>query len=367
MRYIGIVLLIVSVLFTQSRLVVFAETLAVPDEAFEKLTTMLEEEKIILENLFVLVSEIELLNTQVQLKEKEIEVLNDRYQDKEAALEVMQTTYETIKTSLKYVLRHQQRVGIGSYLEILFKSTGIKDLIHRINLLRDLSKNTADLIDNIEHQKAMIEVEKVALAEIIVAVENQKNEIEAALDAKENVKQALERTLESLSSDRAHYEAYLESIEMVWVDLKPLFTDTIATFNQIIENDELPEDTIELKLGFLSAKGIIREETFNRNLSLRDDLPELEFRFLQDEISLYFPSHEMILTGQFELIEDQKVLYRVHSGSFYGLDLSDHALEDLFSFGDIVFNMASILGRNTIKSIDMRSGVIELDIIIRIF
>lgn len=367
MRYIGIIVLLISVLFTQSHLFMFSETIAVPEEAFEKLTTMLEEEKMILESLFVLLSEIELLNTQVLMKEKEIETLTERYNEKEVELEEMVNTYETIKTSLKYVLRHQQRVGIGSYLEILFKSTGIKDLIHRINLLRDLSKNTADLIDNIALQQAMIEVEKMALLEIIDAVESQKKEIQVVLDSKEEVKMVLEATLESLSSDRAHYEAYLESIEMVWLDLKPLFTETIATFNQIIENDELPADTIEVRIGFLSAKGIIREEVFNRNLSLRDDLPELRFRFLEDEISLYFPSHEMVLTGQFELVEDQKVLYRVHSGSFYGLDLSEHALEDLFSFGDIVFNMASILGRNTIKSIEMRSGIIELDIIIRIF
>ncbi|HAS73850.1 MAG TPA: hypothetical protein DCS67_06875 [Clostridiales bacterium UBA8960] len=336
-------------------------------EAQDKLNQITEEEQAIIEALFVLSSEIELLNTELLKLGQDILQIEAEVEQKNIEIHRLATTYESLKSNLAEVLRIQQRSGIASNLEILLKSKDLKDFVSRINLLRDLSKNVDNLMKETDFAKSSLERERANLNEMLVELENQEALLVKKAEDKNMARLELEAYLDSLESEKEHYEAYLDSIEKIWNDLKPLFSLTIKSFTQIIEKGDMPEDTVEVVLSLFNTRGIIREVKFNQILSQRSDLPELKFDFKSDGVVLKFPSHEVELNGTFELVDNQTIKYVVKGGQFYKLPMSQSALADLFSEGDLVFNLKSILGKNTIRRIDYYEDRLELQVTISLF
>lgn len=336
-------------------------------EAQEKLTQITDEEQAIIESLFVLSSEIELLNTQLQKLGQDIEQIETEIALKNDEIQVLNDAFERLRTNLAQVLKIQQRSGVASSIEVLLKSKDLKDFVSRVNLLRDLSRNVDGLMKETELAKSALEREKVNLTELLKTLENQEALLIKTAEDKNKAREELEAYLNSLESEKAHYEAYLKSIEKTWNELKPLFSKTIKAFAQIIERGDMPEDTVEVVMSLFNTRGIIRENKFNRILSERSDLPELSFDFRSDGVVLKFPSHEVELYGTFELVDNQTIKYVVTGGQFYRLPMSNSALSDLFSDGDLVFNLKAILGKNTIRRIDYYDDRLELQITISLF
>ena len=337
------------------------------DEAKEKLEAISETEQETVEALFILSSEIELLNTEMAKLQMDIEQLNEESIQKSKMIETENENYIAIQGSLKQILKHQQRAGVGSYLHMILGSENISDFLGRMNLIRDLSKNTIRLMDEIDVSKRILEREKLELETLIAEMENSQTALEETLSSKEEAAKALEEYLDSLEADKAYYEDYLVSIENVWNSLKPMFSETVKAFNTIIERGDLPEDTIDVRISLLSAVGTIQQDKFNDILSSRNDLPELKFIFKEGAVDLEFPSYNLELQGQFVLIDPQTVEFSVQSGTFYDLPLSESAITDLFSEGDLSFKLESILGKNTIKNITMKDKALVLSITIKLF
>lgn len=344
-------------------------SLAQPNEtlAQSKLTQITEEEKAIIESLFVLSSEIEMLNTELTKLGETIETIEADIQNKEGAIADQETAYMVLKSSLGEVLRIQQRSGIASNIEVILGAKNLKDLVNRINLLRDLSKNVDDLMNETESVRLQLVRERESLDELLIDMENQEVLLMQTAADKSKAKRELEAYLESLASEKAHYQDYLDSIEALWTSLKPLFADTIQSFTEIIEKGDLPEDTVEVNMSLFNTRGTIKEEKFNAILDKKVDLPELTFDFKPDGVSLSFPSYEIELDGYFELLDSQTIQYVVTGGAFYNLPMSESALKDLFSEGDLIFNLKAILGNNTIKKITNFEDRLELQITISLF
>lgn len=359
------VLLIIVMLFQLSFAVV--ETPQTHVETSEKLSGITEEEKAIVESLFVLASEIEWLNEQLNTIEMEIDSVAHQITEKETLINAQKTVYDTLIETLSEVLLSQQKSGAASRLEILLKSSSLSDLIKRMNLLRDLSKYSDALILQTEAVQMDLEVQQIALEALKATLEQQQsvwlNKVEEAHVAKNE----LESYLESLATEKAYYETYLETVEAQWNQLKPLFSETIDSFTQIIEKGDLPPEIVEINLSLFNTRGTLREDAFNEALKDRDDLPELVFVFLEDRVQINFPSFNVTLEGTFELIDSQIFKFVVTGGAFYNLPMSQSALTDLFSQGDLVFNLKSMLGKNTIKSIHIRETYIDLQIAINLF
>lgn len=336
-------------------------------EAQNKLSQITEEEQAIIEALFVLSSEIELLNTELSKLGQDIEQIELEVEQKNTEIIQISEAYESLKSNLAEVLRIQQRSGIASNLEILLRSKDLKDLMSRINLLRDLSKNVDGLMTKTDFAKMSLERERNNLSELLKALENQEKLLIKTAEEKNKARLELEDYLDSLESEKEHYAAYLESIEKIWNELKPLFSLTIKSFTQIIEKGDMPEDTVEVVFSLFNTRGIIREDKFNQILAKRDDLPELIFDFKSDGVVLKFPSHDVELNGTFELVDSQTIKYVVTGGQFYKLPMSQSARSDLFSEGDLVFNLKSILGKNTIRRIDYYEDRLELQVTISLF
>lgn len=336
-------------------------------EAQDKLTQITEEEQAIIESLFVLSSEIELLGTQLEKLGQDLVKINGDIEEKNSEIKLKAEAYEKLAESLAQVLRIQQRSGVASSIEVLLKSKDLKDFISRVNLLRDLSRNVDGLMRETASAKMALERERKNLTELLNALEDQETVLAKTAEDKNKARDELEAYLDSLESEKAHYEAYLDSIEQTWNALKPLFSKTIKAFSQIIERGDMPEDTVEVVMSLFNTRGIIREEKFNRILSERSDLPPLDFDFKSDGVVLSFPSHEVELIGTFELVDNQTIRYAVTGGLFYNLPMSQSALSDLFSDGDLVFNLKTILGKNTIRRIDNYDDRLELQITISLF
>jgi peptidoglycan hydrolase CwlO-like protein len=350
-------------------LIIGGVSLATPNEteAQNKLSQITVEEQAIIESLFMLSSEIEMLNTQLIKLGEAIQNIESDIKVKEGAIATQESTYKALKDNLGEVLRIQQRAGIASNIEIVLGAKNLKDLVDRINLLRDLSKNVDNLMNKTESVRLQLVREREKLDDLLIDMENQEDLLAEAAVNKMKAKLELETYLEGLASEKAHYQDYLESIESLWASLKPLFAETIQSFTEIIEKGDLPDDTVEVNVSLFGARGTIREDKFNALLDDRDDLPVLSFNFKDDGVSLSFPSYEIELDGYFELIDSQTIQYVVTGGAFYNLPMSQSALSDLFSAGDLVFNLKSILGKNTIKKITNFEDRLELQITISLF
>lgn len=336
-------------------------------EASEKLTGITEEEKEIVEALFVLSSEIEWLNEQLKTIEIEIEGVENQITEKEELISVQKIVYDSLIENLGALLLSQQKSGAASRLEIILKSTSLSDLIKRMNLLRDVSKYSNALILETEAVKLDLAKQQTVLEALKVSLDQQKVTWEKKVEEANVAKLDLESYLESLATEKAHYASYLETVEAQWNQLKPLFSETIESFTKIIEKGDLPPEIVEINLSLFNTRGTLREEAFNNALRVRNDLPELEFVFLEDKVQIHFPSFNVRLEGTFELIEPQIFKFVVTGGAFYNLPMSESALADLFSQGDMIFNLKSMLGKNTIKSIQIRETYIDLQIAINLF
>ncbi|MFO7636921.1 MAG: hypothetical protein R6W96_06405 [Clostridia bacterium] len=326
-----------------------------------------EEEQFILENLLALSAEIESLDTRILQMEEGILRLESDIHAKQLLIDKETLYYDSLKVNLAEVLRSQQRAGVASRIGILLKATSLRDLVRRINLLRDLSKNTTSLMNDIESKRLNLQNEQEALALLMMEMETEQQKVREAYEGKMAAMIALEVYLDSLEAEKEYYEAYLASIDVLWMNLKALFSETIKSFTEIIEKGDMPEDTIEVSISFLSARGRIQQDKFNAILSLRNDLPALYFGFFKDRVTLDFPEYQIVLEGMFKLVDTRTIRYDVTSGTFYGLPLNERALTDLFSEGDLVFSLESILGKNTIRRIDHYDGYIELLIGISLF
>lgn len=338
-----------------------------PDDAKSQLDEISAEEMQIVENLFVLSSEIELLNTEIKALNKSMDGIATSIEEKNRLISLQIESYESMKENLAQVLKIQQRAGITSRLETLLKSTSLKDFIGRVNLIRDLSKNIDRLMKETDSQRLAIESERYNLQALLTDLSAKEQELKMSLAEKSKAAEALEAYLESLESEKAYYEAYLNSIERVWGELKPLFATTVAAFTKIIETGDLPEDTVEVAVSLFNTRGIISENKFNDILSKRKDLPELKFDFIKEGVVLSFPAYNVKIEGAFERVDNQTILYRVEGGTFYDLPMNDSALKDLFSDGDLIFSLKSILGKNGIRRIDHYDDRIELQISIGLF
>lgn len=345
----------------------FSYCIPTDENAENVLTSISENEKKVIQELFVLSSDIELLNTEAEKLKGEIIQIKKDISESEGEIEAAQLAYNDLQENLKAVLKIEQRSGIASSVEIILNAKNLKDLISRINLLRDLSKNVDQLMQETEKAYDQLVVKKDQLNTLLDKKTTSEKELLDTIQEKTQAKEKLEAYLNSLATEKAHYESYLKSIETQWNSLKPLFRTTIDTFTKIIETGDVPADTAELTISLTGSKGIIREKKFNAVMSKREDLPELTFDFKKSGVHLLFPSYEVVLSGKFELLDPQTIQFTVSGGTFYGLPMSESAIKDLFSEGQIVFKLKSLIGKNKIKTITMFDDRIELSVSISLF
>jgi peptidoglycan hydrolase CwlO-like protein len=355
----GLTISLVLALFCTS---IVAEQVEPPSPNQEGLLDISEEEKQILQSLFTLTQEIQVLENEEKKAAGELEVARTELAVLESLIAIEEEDYGKKQEALKRFLKIYQKMGPGSYLEIIMDSDNLSTLLRRLNTLRDLTRNTGKLLEQLDERKVSLSSKKVKLAETLVMIKERQEHSKEALAEKLKLKEEKETYLASLKDQSLLYQEYLKSLEKMIAELKPLLQQAGKEFSSIITDGSLSRDALKLSISLFNVKGTMEEKTFNNMISKQPSLSEMVFTFHNDEIEIGIPNKKLILFGSFVINEVNTLSFQAEKGSFYGMPLEPGYIEELLNEGELTLDLKPLLGKNTLQSIKLREGYIELNI-----
>lgn len=329
-------------------------------EIHEKLIGISKEEKEVLENLFVLMQEIEGIEIEEGKLAQDIDKINKEIKDLEVTIVDEEKIYEKNKEGLKQVLKSYQRMGPGSYLEIILNSDNLAMLLRRINTLQDITRNTGQLLKLIESSKDKLLKVKTNLTDKLTLIEEKQEHLGEALSKKIQLKEDIEEYLASLEDEREYYQEYLSNLQQMWNQIGSTLSDAVKELSRIIAEEELPADALKLSFSLFSIKGSIEEKTFNDIVKKYSKLPDMIFSFSSEKMVLELPDNNLILKGKLVVSGENTLEFKVEEGSFYGMPLENWAIEELFQENKLVLNLKPLLEGNKLRSVEIKQGYIEL-------
>lgn len=329
-------------------------------EIKEKLSGISEEEKEILQNLFTISQEIEVMELEEKKLTQDIGMMNKEIESMEAAIKAGENSFSKKQESLKQVLRSYQRMGPGSFLEIILDSDSLSTFLHRLNTVRDLTRNTGELLEQIETSGEELKQEKARLSEKLLLIEERQRQSREALEKKVKLKSGKEEYLASLKGERMYYQEYLTNIEQVWTELKPLFSDTAKEFSRIIEEGNIPAEALKISFSFAEVRGAIEDSVINKVVTEQSTLPKMVFSFHPGKVEISLPEKYLVLSGTFVILNGHTLKFQAQEGSFYGMPLEPGSMKELMSKGDLILDIEPLLAGNVIDDLEIKEGYLEL-------
>lgn len=358
-RFFARVLQVVLVILFLSPRVVSGEA-EVITEVQEKLISISEEEKAVLETLFNMEQEISGLEREEEHASNQVESYKQEIKVIEGMIKQEEDDYALNHDILKEILVTYQKMGPGTFLEILLDSDSIVTFLRRLNTLRDLTHNTGELMVLLDESKAKLAKENELLSEKLLLIVAEQDRLSKLLAERLKLKEEQETYLATLEDQRGTYEEYLEEIKSAWDELKPVFVQATSQFSLLIEEGNLPPDALEVSLTLSHIKGTIKEEAFNDVIITNTELPEMKFSFLEGEIELSIAKKNLVLVGNFIVEQDNDLKFEATVGSFYGLPLEQGSIEELFDEGYLVLRLKPLIGDSKVESVKSLKGSIEL-------
>lgn len=326
----------------------------------EKLNNITEEEKEVLETLYTMEQEISELEKEAESVSSQIEDFKDEINALEAEIQKDEEDYAKNRDVLKEILQSYQRLGPGTFLEILLDSDSLVTFIRRVNTLRDLTRNTGELMVSLDESKVKLAKEKGDLTQKLVLLEDQQKHLKGLLDSKMALKDEKEDYLTSLEDQRTYYEDFLTEVKVAWEELKPIFTEATNDFSDLVEEGNLPPEALDISFTLVNIKGTIKEEAFNDVIIQHAELPEMVFKFHLGKIELRIPKKNLVLMGNFIVEEDHIMKFVADEGSFYELPLEKGSIEELFEKGYLILNIESLIGDSKLEAVEAQEGSIDL-------
>lgn len=323
------------------------------EDVEEKIESITQEEKVILEDLFIKAQEIEELERQRNKIAEEIEGMKEDIRSLEKLIERETLNYDEKLNILEQVLVSYQRLGPSSFIDIILSADSITNLLERINILRDLVKNSEELLESIEELKDKLIAEKERLDEKLSALKEKEKSLQDTIAMEEEKKAELEERLASLNEDREYYQERLNTMMAMIHELKDMMKLLTDEFISIIENERLPEDSIEY---FISEDGIggrISEKVFNDIINRNSNIPEVLFHFHNERVEMEMTDKNLLLIGSFVVIDGHILEFQVEEGKFYDMVLTKETIDEFFREGNISLDLRGILGKNEIKKIEI--------------
>mgnify|MGYP000850521359 CR=1 FL=1 len=332
-----------------------------------KLDDISEEEIRILESLFIQAQEIEELEREKQRITEDIDIMKEGTQSLEELIHKETTDYKNKLELLEQILKSYQRMGPSTYIEIILDSDSITNFLRRVNTLRDLTKNTGELLESIDKSKERLSVEKSKLDEKLESMKQKEEELQKNLSKKLELAKEMEEYLSSLEGDRAHYQERLDNIVEMMNRIGIMISDITEEFTHIIEEGNLPEDGVKLRFASGGVRGTIDEEVFNSIIQSNSNLPEIILHFNSNNVEMEMPQANLVLIGDFFVIDGHTIKFQVEEGRLYTILLTKETIEDFFKGGYFTFNLEPLIGRNTLESVETKKGYIELIVKINLF
>lgn len=322
-------------------------------EAREKLAGITEEEQKTLEELFKLTQEIEDMKREVERLTDELEIIEAGIRELDRSIGEEQKKYDDQLYILEQVLVSYQRGGPATYLELLFQSEDLSGFLDNINLIKDISRNVSELLDNLEASKQILADRREALMEEQLLLEEKKEELKEPIQKMNLLIEEQRAYLEDLKEEKQKFEEHLASLELMWTDLKGIFSSIVGEFSRIIGDGYFTMEDLNLSFNLFFVKGSVSDETFNRILKEHSTLPEIVFTFHPDNIMLEVPDKSLVLNGHFEVSGSSALLYVVESGSFYGIPLEQASIDELFKEGPLLIDFEAVAGELVLIDINL--------------
>lgn len=360
-----ILTIIIAMLFTSSH--IFTENSEEVSHIQESLDNITEEEKEILKHLFIQVQEIEEMERESKRIDEEIKSISIDIETLDLRIKKEEKDYKTNLDALEKVLKTYQKMGPGSYLDIILGSDSLTSLIRRINILRDLTKNTEGLLMTIEEKREKLMEEKANLDKSVELLGEKQKDLQESIGRRQALVKEQEDYLASLQSDREIYLERLQYVSIMMDELKKIVGEFTKGFTKIIEEGNFPESGIKQTLTLRGVKGTIEEQVFNDIINAYPWIPKMEIKFRDGEIELNAPDKGLLLAGNFAIEGGQILKFVPEKGSFLEMPLEKGTLEDLFEAGDFVLNLEPIIGGNIIKSVEIIEGYLEILVAIKLF
>ena len=121
-------------------------------------------------------AEIETTGENIVTKEKELKVASEQLAAAETA---MATQYETMKTRIKYMYEN----GSQDYLQILFSSENIGDLLNQAEYIEKISEYDRSMFEKFCQTKESVDTQKLEIENQLLELEGMQEELTAEKDA----------------------------------------------------------------------------------------------------------------------------------------------------------------------------------------
>lgn len=327
----------------------------------ETLEQISEDEKAIVEDLFILSQEIEGMKAEEEKAGREIELLSKEISELDKSINARQKQFDEQLSILEQVLVAYQRRGPATFIETLLNSKNLSDFIKNINVIRELAHNTDKLLSDLQEEKNLLTAEKNKLNENMNMLAEKRKELKAAIESKTRLKEEQEAYLNSLKEKREYFEQHLHSMEKMWEDIKILFSKVVEEYTMIISNGYFPLEDFNIRFGLTSIKGAIYDHRINAVLEECSKLPKLKFDFSPGEVLVEIPEKKLSLKGTFEIANESSLNFVPSQGTFHGMELKDSSLKELFRDGYLAIDFSGLVGSVKIKSIEIKDGYIEFE------
>jgi len=353
------IFLILSLVFPHISFGEQTETVSKMEETLEQIT---DDERAVIEELFILSQEIEgMLREEIQIG-REIELLQEEINQLEGLIEERQKKYDHDLEILKNILVSYQRRGPATFVETLLNSKNLKDFIKNVNIIRELAHNTGDLLNSLEEEKMRLAEEKEILKENRNRLNARRQELQTAIENKMRLKNEQEAYLASLKEKRQYFEEQLRSMELVWEDLKELFPRVIEEYTMIVSQGYFTIEDFNIKIGLTSIKGAIYDDKINAVLEEHSKLPKLKFDFSPGVARVEIPEKRLKLAGTFTIAEGKALKFEPGEGTFCDLYLEPASLRELFREGYLLIDFTDFIGDFNIRSVEIKDGYIEFEV-----
>lgn len=331
------ILLIVSIIPAQ----VFGDVKPIEDME-ETLSGITEEQKTVLEDLFRLSQEIDMIEREKKKINKDIADLQHQIDTLEEEINEKQRAYDLELDTLKKVLVYYQRGGPATYLEILLSADSLTEFLKSINVIKDISKNVNELLNSLEESKRILLEEKKSLDDKVLELEAKNDELKENLKSHQLVLQKQEKYLQSLNEQREYYEEQLGNLEEMWDNSKKLFADIVDEITRIISEGYFTMEDLNISLGFQEMTGSIKEDRFNELLQKEALLSHTKVRFEENQVIIEVPENHLVLVGDFILEGESSVRYEVEEALFYDFPLEESSIQELFQKGPLILDFHEI-------------------------
>ena len=327
-----------------------------------KLSGILKEQSQVLQKLFLQVQKIEQAENEANSRARDIEKVRTEIEGLQKLIKSEESEYANKKEDLKQVLTVYQRMGPGSYLEILLKSDSLPDLVRRINILRDLTRDTGGLLDEITNIRKKQLEDHAKLSARLSLMEDRQKALQQVIDKEKQAKEELEHTLASLKEKRGQYQQYLDSLQKAWGELKPFFSKAAKDFSDQIQNGGFPPDSVKITFGLFGIKASIEDKTINDIIAKDPRFNHMTFRFTPDKVEITIPDKNLNLKGKFVISEKACIKFEAEEGSFFGMPLEAASIKELFNQGDLMLDFSSQLGDGSLGSLVINEGSLDLSV-----